>query len=258
MRIPGRPTASDMWLRSRLDLMRETMIPAILSQTVAPDRWLVFCAADSPDWFKIEITEALLGIGEPVWIQEAFAPETSSHVISLIVQQYVTSQWLITTRIDNDDCVSRFLIEKVQSHFDGNEKFVNFPYGLQYEKGWIYHRLDMSNAFISFFERANKPLKTVFMDGHHLLKHHGTIIQAWLSPMWMQIVHDDNIANQIRGVRSSPKMAFDFATSLPLNKVSAAHLALLTAKDVLTLGMHVVSKPDRLNKLRKMVAGRPN
>jgi hypothetical protein len=257
LRIPGRPPASESWLRTRLELMKRTMIPAMLSQTVKPDFWLVYCDARSPEWFRSELQTALAGVGTAVWIEDSFSPESASDVISSAVQKLVTAAWVITTRVDNDDCVSKYFIEQIQQAFDETETFVNFPYGIQYELGFVYHRLDMSNAFITHVERADKPVRTVFKDGHHLLKNHGKIRQIWTSPMWMQIVHESNIANKVRGVRSNPAKARDFATSLPINSAGNAKIAMLAAKDGIGLGLHVASRIKTISKLGKMMLGRP-
>lgn len=249
-RIPGKPPASDDWLRARLDLMKETLLPAMSGQTVSPDRWLVLCDAGSPDWFKCEVTDDLRGVGEPVWVEDGFDPS--------IVQPYASSPWLITTRVDNDDCVSTEYIRRIQNQFDFTRKFINFPYGLQYERGWTYHRVDMSNAFISLVERSDSPIATVFIDGHHLLKRHGKLKQVWAPPMWMQIVHGGNVANVVRGVRSHSGHAKEFPTLLPINKVSPILTFLLALKDTLALALHIASKPERLFKLGKIILGKAN
>lgn len=253
VRIPGKQAASEEWLTSRLALMRETMIPAIRSQTVAPDHWLVFCDAYSPDWFKVGITEALAGLGNPVWIEEVCSEDVTPRLIAKAVQNYVTASWLITTRVDNDDAISPRFLEVIRSSFDEVEKFINLPRGLQYEKNFVFHRVDMSNAFISFVEETSKPVRTVFLDSHHLLKKHGTIVQIKSDPLWMQIVHGGNIANEVRGVRAFPKYAKDFEIHLPIEKISYFRYGFLAVSDVIKLGIHVIFRPEARNKLRRMI-----
>ncbi len=94
------------------------------------------------------------------------------------------------------------------------------------------------------------------MDGHHLLKNHGTIRQLREKLVWMQVVHGDNIANTVHGVRADPRIVSDFANELTLNSYSGLGPRLLAVGDTVRLGLRVVAKPHRLVWLWKSFAGK--
>tara|TARA_R100000541_G_scaffold22356_3_gene32300 strand:- start:851 stop:1705 length:855 start_codon:yes stop_codon:yes gene_type:complete len=252
-RIPGVPAASDEWLHNRLSVMNKTMLPSMTSQSVHPDNWLVFCDSASPRWFKDKITKLLDGIGEPVWVDEEFSPEASPEVVSVIVQSKVMLPWIITTRLDNDDCVSKNFIRTIQSEFREKTEFLNFPTGAQYENGWIYFRSDPSNPFISYCEQTASPIRTVFMDGHHLLSNHGNIRQIGTKAMWMQVVHGNNIANSVHGIRANPALISDFSFDLPVRPFKGVMPRVYAVTDAVRLGVRVLSARHRRVWLWKVI-----
>jgi hypothetical protein len=231
--------------------MADTLLPSIRSQTIAPDRWLILCDIESPRWFKEAIVDLTRSVGEPVWIDE-FSPSA----VSELVDERCSSPWLISTRIDNDDCISRDYIKCIQDEFNGKAEFLNFTYGFQYENGWIYHRSDVSNAFISYCEPALSRPRTVFLDGHHLLKNHGAIRQVRSGAMWMQVVHGGNIANRVNGIRAHPKAVASFDISLSFRTIPEYKLTLLRLLDTGRLGFRVMLSPHRLVWLWKTFIGK--
>ncbi len=229
--------------------MRTTLLPAMTAQSVRPHAWLVLCDSGSPGWFRAEIEKDLAGIGTPVWLDETFSPS----LVAGIVRGYVSSPYLITTRIDNDDSVSSDYLQRVQEEFTPTPNvFINFTHGAQYEDGWIFHRSDPANAFISMIEDAAS-IRTVFVDWHTLLGAHGPIRQVRTSPMWLQVVHGSNIANSTHGIRADPVILNKFVTGLPIRTVGKLYLSLLATYDAILLAIRVISKPHRIVWLLKTV-----
>lgn len=215
------------------------------AQSVRPDAWLILCDLGSPAWFKEEISALTAGVGEVAWVDGPFVPGASADLVAEILQGYCRENWLITTRVDNDDCVSRHFVRRIQAEFRERREFINFTFGAQHDKGQIYFRLDPSNAFISCVEPAEGGFRSVFVDGHHLLKHHGPVRQVWTAPMWMQVIHGDNIANRTGGIRVSPRWTSDFVHKLPLNDFSGLKGVSLAAKDAFLLFFRVVASEER-------------
>lgn len=250
----GHPPASDEWLRERVNLFRTYGLPSIRHQTVKPTRWLLLCHAESPSWFIEELEQMVEGIGEPVWLHKG----PSGPLLSELCMP-VESPYLITTRMDNDDCVARDFIESIQMQFCEQElEVVNFTSGFQLREGAVYSKLDPSNAFISLIEKVenNRPL-TVFMDTHDKLGTHAPLRQVKTHPMWIQVVHGSNIANTIRGIRTDGRLVREhFAVDVPLKHIAGARLAIARALTVLKLGLDVLSKPRRLKTLLRSVVTR--
>ena len=115
-----------------------------------------------------------------------------------------TAEWLLTTRLDNDDALNPRFIETVQSHArPGVREFLNPTYGLIVAYGRLYRHRGYSNPFITLSEPAAES-RTVLIDQHALLARHGPVRQFALPDAWIQVVHGGNLANQACGVRISP------------------------------------------------------
>lgn len=250
----GHPSASDEWLSHRLQLFRKYALPAIRGQTIKPDRWLLLCHADSPSWFKEEFNDLLDGEGEAVWMHRG----PSGPVLSELCSP-VPTPFLITTRMDNDDSVARDFIESIQREFRGQDlEAINFPSGLQFCDGKLYSRIDPGNAFISVVENVEgrKPA-TVFMETHNQLDLLAPVVQVKSHPMWVQVVHDSNIVNSVRGIRTSAQPVRDhFDSDIAVHDVTMLALAASRLTTSFKLALSILAKPSRLRKLTKFVFAR--
>ena len=125
------------------------------------------------------------------------------------------TEYLITTRIDNDDAVSQDFVEAVQSRF-GRQRFgfVNLTRGYVHalrthpvlallrvvglaDSPTTIRTHQGSNPFISLIEKRNDDgFRTVLMDTHWRLGEYGPIEQVTDEYYWIQVVHDRNVVNQ--------------------------------------------------------------
>jgi hypothetical protein len=153
-------------------------------------------------------------------------------VISNVVRQRLDSEYCITSRCDSDDRLAFDYIEQVQARFDEgtNLGFLNFPIGLQWAAGRPLLHLHRSNPFISCLERVpgqGYPL-TVHARWHNQVAELGPVVQApMLHPLWMQEIHDGNVANVECGARvplSAVSANFDM-TGLELRREAAISAA---------------------------------
>jgi hypothetical protein len=247
------PPPPETWLRSRLELFDQYALPSVAQQDVPPDSWLIFCDAGSPGWFREEFPDRLPVWAEPVWLDGPFSTDKAAAAVAA----RVATPWVITTRMDNDDCIARNYLGAVRAAFASSREFINFTAGLQFEGGRLYRRLDPSNAFLSLAEPA-VGLTTVFIDWHDRVANHGPLRQVRTPPMWIQIVHGENLANSVRGIRINPSgIAPRFAPDLQLVDASRLTLILDRAWTTLRLGLRVISKPHRLKWLIQSVIPSP-
>lgn len=251
----SRAAPTEDWLRDRLDLFTRFTLPSMLAQTVPPDSWLILCDDASPAWFRERLDDVLPAWAQTVW----FEGPLDKGRLSREVARRAGGGPVITTRLDNDDCVARDFIATIQEHSAARDRyFVNFTVGAQYQSGRFYHRLDPSNAFISLVEPASdEPPRTVFLDTHNRLNRHGRIVQVHTHPMWLQMVHGRNVANVVRGVRVGPGRVvphFD----VPLEQDPSGYVALALDKLTTTLGLagRVVRSRRRVTWLLRSLGAR--
>lgn len=234
-----RPLATDEWLRDRLERFLTYTYPSVIGQTQAPDDWLVFGDRSSPDWFAHAL-EATSGL-RPVWLDGVFGADA--------VRPQLPSQDgpILTTRFDNDDALAEDFVETLQQVAARCRcfSFINFVHGLQWKEGRLYHRSDPANAFISAFD-PSAPARTVFVDQHHRLSSRGPIYQVRGRPMWLQIVHGGNVANDAVGIRSSTKPLSRFASAPPVTDVAPSTLPFLQVASAIRLAGRVLARPHRI------------
>jgi hypothetical protein len=248
----GTPPPPEEWLRSRLKLFDQYALPSVAQQDVPPDSWLIFCDAGSPAWFREEFPDRLPSWAEPVWLDRPFSTDEAAAA----VVGRVGTPWVITTRMDNDDCIARDYLGAVRAAFASSREFINFTAGLQFEGGRLYQRPHPSNPFVSLAE-PTVGLTTVYVDWHDRVANYGPLRQVKSPPMWIEIVHGENLVNSVHGIRVNPsRIAPRFLADLQLVEASRLTLILDRAWTTLRLGLRVISNPQRLKLLIQIVMPR--
>ncbi|MUM77556.1 hypothetical protein GKC30_07925 [Pseudodesulfovibrio sp. F-1] len=207
------------WLSLRLDLFQRYCFPTVFAQQEQGFTWLVLFDEKTPAHIrKIIGTYAKYQNFVPVYCgaYNTILPTVAERMKALAPD----AEWFVTTRLDNDDALSigfvHCLQEIVRSLGEDNLKpadtlYINFPNGLQLHDGIYYDFKDVTNAFVSLVERSANP-RTVFWVDHPSIHDVSPVVQAETKPLWMQIVHDMNVYNYIRGERIE---GADFSAEFP-------------------------------------------
>lgn len=189
------------WLRARLALFEQYCLPSVAGQTGTEFTWLIFFDAASPEWFKEKIStfEPLV---KPIYIE---GPATDE-VIARKVRQtgLISSPYLLTTRLDNDDAISKDHLASTRRAFRKRDReFITFPFGIQSFHGHLYNVYWPSNPFLSLIEkvRDNGEFTTVFCVAHDHVgdKDKNKVRKVLRAPQWLQVLHDSNVGNVLRG-----------------------------------------------------------
>ena len=187
------------WLLPRLALFERYCLPSVKAQRGATFNWLVFCDASSPGWFK----DRMADYGSLVRAIYISGPATDKVIAQEVRSSgFVRSQYLITTRLDNDDAISDDHLSLIQKAFQyQSREFVMFPFGLQLYRGALYHVYWRSNPFLSLIERVgeNSELTTVYCVRHDKIAQQDKIRYLGRSPQWLQVLHTSNLGNALRG-----------------------------------------------------------
>jgi hypothetical protein len=187
------------WLAARLVFFEHYCLPSVAAQRRAEFRWLVFVDAASPAWFKQRIS-AFAPLVNPIYIEGLATDDVIAH--NVMQTGLVSSPYLVTTRLDNDDAIANDHIASVQGAFCGQEReFVTFPVGLQSFHGHLYNAYWPSNPFLSLIEKVgvNGQVTTVFCVAHDRVTHGNTVRKVLSAPQWLQVLHDANLENRLRG-----------------------------------------------------------
>lgn len=200
-RKEGEPaSASEEWLANRFVLFEKYTLPSIKNQACKDFKWLVLFDADTPDKYKRKIEEYSLSLPQFTPIYVTGSP---SEMCSEIVLDYINNdnpkEYLITTRIDNDDVIHRDYMRNIQKAFKPAENtFVTFRSGLQY--------VESTNSMIKFNYIKNHYVSRVersataesVMCNHTKIHKLGRLEIHNDKYMWVEIVHGSNVANAMK------------------------------------------------------------
>jgi hypothetical protein len=195
------PPAGHDWLEHRFALFERFCLPSVEAQTCADFDWIIFCNPDIPRAFL----ERLRGYSrfralQPIYFRNTFDQGMARAAVGELARRH---SHLITTRLDNDDAISRTFVETIQQNFRGQEyEFLNFTNGLIWKDGEIRSGRHSSNAFISLVENAEN-YTTVYCGNHMELDQRGPIAQIAKPAAWLQVVHSRNLSNQVWGTPES-------------------------------------------------------
>lgn len=182
---------NEQWLQERVRLFETYTLPSVLSQTSQKFRWIGIVHPDTSPWFirklkeypKLELRQAELDIE---------AKEPGCHT---------------TINLDTDDALSKdFIAEARKIDFQGE---TIFPRGMRYREFtncWITTRSNRSH-----FNLVQHPEKTVldFSHGMGMLKQNIVDLKR---PLWLEIIHEQNISNSLRTAKASKNMGPMFAS----------------------------------------------
>lgn len=202
----GDPVQTDEWMAHRIRLFETYCFPSMRDQGRQNFTWLVLFDRDTPARY-----------GDLIKKYEAYdrftprflaAPAANPAVLACIREAAAPDcDFLITTRIDNDDAFRADAIEVIQSQFSGQSfEFINLPEGAIVKAEQAFIVREPSNPFMTLIEkRAGRPFQTVYMDGHHRLGRHGPIRQVPGGPYWLRVIHERNMLNEAEGLPCSPR-----------------------------------------------------
>lgn len=218
----------ERWLEERLELFERFTLPSVLNQSCRDFEWVMLVDKETPESLKRRIQQYkeqcpqmhLVPVRrEAGWM---FAQVFAEYVTQRLRALEATEDDLcLTTYLDNDDCLHRDYVGRVQELAGTMESgtFIALDYGLQYftELGLATRISYPNNHFISLVERVaeHKSIKTCYGYGSHFLLEEKGLAQVCHIreknlPMWIEVIHDKNVDNDV-------KMTLD---TLPLSEKS--------------------------------------
>lgn len=187
---------TDEWMTNRMELFENFCFPSVKAQTNLDFEWWVFFDTTTDEKFKKRIAELAASFEnfKPVYVDgmDAFVPSILEKLST------VDSEYLITSRIDNDDSIHEDFVNEVQKQFKQQTyqalDFVD-GYALQIApETRIGLKRQSFNPFISLIEKNENP-KTVWEKGHTDWKRESRIKRITNNRIWLQIVHLENKVN---------------------------------------------------------------
>ena len=194
------------WLLNRISLFEQFCLPSICAQTNKDFDWLVYFDKDSPSFLKDKINH---------WQQicENFSPQFSDSFSYEVIAQYLKQNipqnidYVLTTRIDNDDAFRCDAVEKIQNAFVPQANtIIDCINGYCYDLNTgVYTEHTMrSNPFISYIESSHSKMYGVYKEEHPNWIGQATFITIRSPRLWFQVIHNRNIVNKQYGIVCFP------------------------------------------------------
>jgi Putative rhamnosyl transferase len=241
--------ANDEWLnwtRNRITLFKTYCLPSILNQTEKNFSWLLYFDVATPAEFKPFIQE-LEGYG---FIKICYCDGSEDFFRNYLneIKHRIEpeKQWIMTTRLDNDDILHCNAIKTIQQNFIAKDKFLialSSGYVMETDRKVLAHYFYPMSPFISLIESCSGNLVGIFARVHTQWPSLRLLIlkEIYLEffkkterqsrfilkyPLWIQLVHGENVSNNFfRGlpVLKSKHLA-DFGINISTVKMKLGEL----------------------------------
>lgn len=186
------------WHLERFDLFEKYCLPSVINQSNKNFTWVIFFDNSTPPRFKTKADELMNQYAAflPVFIDGGDALTSS---LKSIIKEALKGDdnFVITSRLDNDDSLHRDFIKTIQEKATDTQKCIVDP-----QQGY---RMNMNGEvikvkkkfgpFISLIEPTLN-FETVISKAHgdwkHFPKNGVKIIEQ---PLWLQTIHSKNMVN---------------------------------------------------------------
>ncbi len=204
--IPAKTNLEDAYLEYRFSLFEQYTFPSLKNQTNSNFKWIVLFHAETPEKFKKKIEELQDEMKNfvPLFLDEGQSKDANK-IIADYLRQDCRKDWIVTSRIDNDDFFEETYIETVQKYVEKHELkryILSLPYGLQYDlrKALLLKYFRVTNHFITLVSRKEEEVNHITGLYHDKLRNYNIEIQSFDDgiPKWMEIVHEANQKNETR------------------------------------------------------------
>ena len=201
---PGRESSirnQPGWLDHRFGLFERFCLPSVTAQTTRDFVWLIFFDNETPQLYRDRIERCravfpFVPVFTPMFKMEGWAQAVRAHVEPRV--------WLATTRLDNDDGLAVDYCERLRRSITRPRPHaLNFTDGFILADRKIYAHRHLSNAFASYLEPFNDKARTICSIEHMKLASQVELVQIEGPGAWLQVIHDRNVSNKIRGFRIS-------------------------------------------------------
>ncbi|MBL0128699.1 MAG: hypothetical protein IPP83_14850 [Flavobacteriales bacterium] len=230
----GRPTDTPEWLERRFQLFEDYCLPSMKAQTDQDFSWIVFFSDRTPEKWKarIEAIQRDFPPFIPVYTKDGEEQPTCLRS-ELKRMLHPTATHVITSRIDNDDAYHRDMVARIRKELAGqDDAYIVFLNGLQVDvdRGVIARLCKPGNSFLARIGRLGSGDPPTVMDVlHHDVERTGRSRNIDTDPMWLQVIHSDNVVNDLSSGRvlfsANLQRDFGIVTNVRINVLRSTWVA---------------------------------
>lgn len=186
----------EQWMEDRV-IKFEKLLNSLENQTCLNFKFLIFIDNNTPEHLKKKLRKVVSN----------FLIKVNWEIIESPFNIYlknlkINTEYLITSRIDNDDEYLPNFVKTVQNSFNSCEEVIDVI-GMQYDtvnhKKYTSGRYTPNSPFISLIERSDN-IRSVYHCSHsNMCKHFKCRFSDNNEYNYIQNIHDNNIMNKIIG-----------------------------------------------------------
>ncbi len=186
------------WHKTRFNIFENYCFPSIEKQSNKNFKWLVFFDNTTPVQYHKKIKELQNRFLNFIPFFIDGNDVLCQSIVKFINNDKKSSEYVITTRIDNDDLVHTNFIETIQKlSFPSENLVIDLRKGYQLDisgtKKKIRVYTNKFNPFISLVEKDN--IQSVFKIAHREWSNEKNLISEEQTPLWIELVHQSNLLN---------------------------------------------------------------
>jgi len=197
----GETLLDDSWMDNRFELFENYCLPSVINQSNQNFTWCLYFDLHTAEVYQQrikELTESYLNIH--IFFIDSIG-ELKPHLINFINSgENNNCDYVITSRLDNDDLLHRDYIKVVQQLFEASHTTVidvRSGYKVNIEEGdcEIRNYTQNFNPFISLIEKK-ECVETVFNQMHHEWFKAKKVIAYYDRQLWIELIHRKNCINE--------------------------------------------------------------
>ena len=186
----------DQWMEGRIIKFKK-LLTSLNNQTCLNFTFLIFIDKNTPEKIKQNlkdfISDSLINVK---W--EILEDQFNIYLKNLKID----TEYLIASRIDNDDEYLPNFVDTIQKSFNNCEEVIDVN-GMQYDtinnKKYTSGRITPNSPFISLIEKSNN-IKSVYHCSHsNMCKHFKCRFSNDNGYYYIQNIHNNNVMNKIIG-----------------------------------------------------------
>jgi len=193
---------SDEYLLERFRLFELFCFPSVSGQTNKNFTWLVLFNDKLPGKWKnkCEDYKKKCPNFEPRYLSAVETREWKNMLNKLILDEIDDCDFVLTTRLDNDDAIYLSFVDSIQKYFLENqeEAIINYADGLQYIPKYniLKNTTFPKSHFNTLIEKNTSNLQTVLSFAHSELSNSfNSVFLKEKTPMWLEVIHSTNVVN---------------------------------------------------------------
>ena len=226
----GNTNGTIEWLKQRCSVFERYCLPSVAAQTSKDFEWILLVNSETSEEYREKI-ESYKSICPQICVVYV-KPEHNRHfaaVFRQVVQKKATADRVITTYLDNDDCLGKTFVEDAQARLMEypDKTFLYYKEGYQFftEYGLMLKIRYQRNHFPSAIE-SREGLRTVYgYAGHYYVDKVPDVRIELVEgvPLWCEVVHEKNELNDanfligIKQVRDKELMRKLFSVDVDLD-----------------------------------------